>query len=438
MLVIPVLADIELKGLEVDCEAVEEEYRKQLGIRESAALALDEVTGGINLNSRPKLAALLYDKLGFEEARDFKGNLVKTKGGARATDEATLQSLEATTDAQRDFLERYRTYAKATTLLSKTLTFLSKVAQFNGGVFYGSILQCRTGTHRLASGGVGIIFPGEKAETKIQLQNVPREYKRLFTAHDPDYLVREDDGAQLEFRVAAELGNDPVAVAEIENGVDIHAFTRQVMRENKHPDFEGLDDKAARQEAKPHTFQPLYGGRGQHPAENGYADAWAAKYVGITGVQEGWCLSVAANKELVTPYGMRFYWPKIKMYPSGRVNKRSEIFNYPIQGFATAEIIPIALVYYWHRSRHLRVDIFNTVHDSIISRVHKDDNEALDAIAKQALSYDVYNFLAEVYDYKMSVPLGVGSKTSRHWGTAKIERVWDVWPDGRERYQEKD
>lgn len=438
MLTAPVLADIELQGLEVDSEAVEEEYRRQLGIRESAALALDEVTGGINLNSRPQLSTLLYDKLGFQEARDFKGDVIKTKGGARATSEDVLQSLVAETEDQRLFLDRYKEYAKANTLLSKTLTFLKKVCEHQGGKFYGRIIQGRTGTHRLASGGMGVVFPGDKSETKIQLQNIPREYKKLFTAHHPDYVVREDDGAQLEFRVAAELGNDPVALQEIEDGVDIHSFSREVMRKEKHPDFEGLDDKAARQVAKAHTFQPLFGGRGQLAAENAYADAWAKKYSNLTREQDSWCMQVAASKMLITPYGMRYYWPRVKMYQSGRVDKRSEIYNYPIQGFATAEIIPIALVHYWHRTKHLRVEFWNTVHDSIITRVHKDDADKLDEIAKQSMTYDVYRFLEEVYGYRMVVPLGVGSKTSKHWGTAKVEKVVDVWPDGRERHQEKD
>lgn len=437
MLTVPVLADIELQGLELDAEKVAEEYRKQLGIRESAALALDEVTGGINLNSGPQLATLLYDKLGFQEVRDHKGNLVRTTGGKPSTSEDTLAKLQGETEDQKLFLERYKEYNKANTLLTKTLTFLLKVCEHRGARFFGSLNQCRAGTHRLASGGVDIIFPGEKKITKIQLQNIPREYKKLFTAHDEDYLVREDDGAQLEFRVGAELGQEPVALEEIEAGVDVHAFTREVMRREKHPDYKGLDDKAARQRAKEDTFQPLFGGRGQLPAENAYADYWAKKYPTLTATQEGWCMQVVANKVLITPYGMRYYWPKAKLYPSGRVSDKNQIYNYPIQGFATGEIIPIALVHYWHRVRYLRCYIFNTVHDSIISRVHKDDNEAVAKIAKQALTYDVYNYLEEVYEYRMTVPLGLGSKTSKHWGTAKTEEVWDIWIDGRERYQEK-
>jgi DNA polymerase I-like protein with 3'-5' exonuclease and polymerase domains len=436
-LVIPVLADIELQGLQLDAAKVYAEYERQLEICETAALALDQITGGINLNSRPQVAALLYDKLGFQEARDVSGNRICTDSGARSTSEEAILRLQPETEEQTTFLLRYKEYVKASTLLSKTLTFLKKVCDYNGGVFYGTINQGRTGTHRLASGGMEMLFPGDRKTSKVQLQNIPRQYKKMFVAHDPDYEVREDDGAQLEFRVAAELGHDRQALLDIDNGEDIHASTRQVMRDANHPNFIGLNDKEARQEAKPFTFQPLYGGRGNHPAEHAYADFWAKKYPDIYREQERWCMQVVADKYLITPYGMKFYWPNAKMFNSGRTNVRTEVFNYPVQGFATAEIIPIALVYYWHRAAGLRVQIFNTVHDSIISRVHKEDQAAVDAVAKQALTYDVYHFLREVYQYEFCAPLGVGSKVGSYWG-AGIEKVWDVWPDGRERYQEKD
>jgi DNA polymerase I-like protein with 3'-5' exonuclease and polymerase domains len=436
-LVIPVLAHIELNGLQLDKDRVYAEYTKQKDLAESIAEELDEITGGINLNSRPQVAKLLYETLGFAEAKDLRGNVIKTDAGKPSTAEETILRLEAETDVQKKFLDNYKKYVKATTLLSKTLTFLKKVCDHNDCVFYGNINQGRTQTHRLASLGMDVIFPGDKTPSKIQLQNIPRNLKPVFTAHDPDYLVREDDGAQLEFRCGADLGRDSVALKSIEDGEDVHALTRDVMRAHKHPDFEGLDDKEARQEAKPKTFQPMYGGKGGHKAEHAYADAWSKKYREMTQTQEDWCLRVAADKMLTTPYGMKFYWPRATMYGNGRVNVRTEVFNFPIQGFATAEIIPIALVFYWHRSKHLRVQIFNTVHDSIISRIHKDDNAEMDGIAKQALTYDVYNYLRDIYNYQFAVPLGLGTKVGTHWGDSKEEVVTDVWPDGRERVQIK-
>lgn len=437
-LVVPVLADIELAGLEIDAERVEEEYKKQLEIRESIAESLDEITGGINLNSRPQVARLLYETLGFEEPLDISGNPIRTGKGGRSTSDEAILRLKVETDDQNRFINNYKEYVKASTLISKSLDFLYKCVRHTSSRFFGRIVQGRTQTHRLASLGVPFVFPGDKKESRIQLQNIPRQFKKLFTAHREGWVVMEGDGAQLEFRVAGDLGTDRQIEEDLEKGVDIHALTRDTMIEWKHPDFEGLDMKEARQEAKAKSFQPLYGGRGQHKAENAYADAWAKKYQGITSVQEEWCLQVANNKQLTTPYGMKFYWPDASLYRNGRLNKRTEVFNFPVQGFATGEIIPIALVYFWHRTKDLRVEVFNTVHDSIILRLHEDDVEEVKQIMKVSLTTDVYKFLKEVYNYEFRIPLGAGVKVSKHWGDSDTEEVWEVWPDGRERYTLRD
>lgn len=436
-LTIPVLADIELQGLELDAEKVYAEYKNQLEIKEKAAEELDEVTGGINLASGPQVRKLLYEKLGFAIPKDPAGREILTDTGLPSTSEDAISRLVAYTVEQKLFVEKYKVWNKAATLLSKSLTFLRNVCLHNDSKFFGTLNQGRTQTHRLASNGMGIKFPGTKTESKIQLQNIPRQYKKMFVAHDPDYLVMENDGAQLEFRVGGALGHDTEIAASLENGVDVHALTRDTMMEHKHPDFDGLDLKEARQEAKAKTFQPMYGGRGGHAAEQAYSKAWALKYKELVATQEEWCLRVAADRKFRTPYGMWFYWPHARLNQWGKVNVRTEVYNFAIQGLATGEIIPIALVYFWHRTRHLRCYIFNTVHDSIISRVHKEDVDEANAAAKVSLTTDVYNFLREIYDYEFTLPLGVGTKIGKYWGDG-VEQVWEVWPDGRDRYTEKD
>jgi len=84
------------------------------------------------------------------------------------------------------------------------------------------------------------------------------------------------------------------------------------------------------------------------------------------------------------------------------------------------------------------VTLFNTVHDSVASRVHKDDVEECKVIAKQAATYDVYSFLDSVYNYSFDfVPLGIGVKVAKNWGHTKVEQSWDVEYDGTERYKIK-
>lgn len=81
------------------------------------------------------------------------------------------------------------------------------------------------------------------------MQNVPRSYKRLFWSGDEECYIGEADGAQLEFRVAAALGRDEVAIDEINRGVDVHSVTAQVLTDAGEP--------TDRQNAKSRTFSPL-------------------------------------------------------------------------------------------------------------------------------------------------------------------------------------
>lgn len=442
-LVIPVLADIEMRGLELDKERVYEEEKQLQNVIEEIGQQLDEITGGINLGSPKQLGDFLYNRIGFAPPLDSGGKVIETPGGDISTAEPALAKLVAETKEQERFLELYKEYNKASTLLTKNVSFFKKVCDERDGKFFGQLRQCRTANHRLASTGSPIIFKpelGKNGKPKkatvsngVQLQNLPRRFKRLFTSHDPDYEVTEYDGSQIEFRTAAELGRDEQAEADIVNGVDIHSFTRDTM--NKAWLAASIKKEIDRQGAKPQTFAPLYGSKGKDVAEQEYALAFAQKYHGIRAVQDDWTLTVADRKKLTTPYGLTFHWPNAKMHRSGYVSFTTEIYNLPISGFATGEIIPIALVFFWHRIKDTKARIFNTVHDSIIVFNYKPEIEYVTEIAKQAMTHDVYKFLDEVYKYQFRVPLGFGMKTGTHWGDTDEEHKWDVWVDGNERKQ---
>lgn len=432
-LVVPVLADIEVQGLQLDAEKVYAEEVHLQKVVEELGEKLDAITGGINLGSPKQLGTFLYETLQFPAPLDNGGKEIKTDKGAISTAVTALEKLVATTDQQKEFLKLYKEYNLADTLLTKNVAFFKKVCDQKGGVFFGSLNQCRTANHRLASGGIKIKFVGDKKESGVQLQNLPRKYKKLFTCHDEDYVVTEYDGSQIEFRVAADLGHDKVAENGIVSGEDIHSFTRDTMNAAyiKYKVKKEID----RQGAKPQTFAPLYGAFGKDKAEQEYAQAFRTKYCQIYQTQQDWTYTVADQKKLKTPYGLTFHWPYAKMHGSGYVSYSTEIFNLPISGLATGEIIPIALVYFWHRIKGLRTRVFNTVHDSIIVRNHKDDVDLVTDIAKQCMTRDVYRFLSEVYKYEFHVPLGFGMKTGTHWGVSEQEHKWDVWPNGDERYQ---
>lgn len=426
-----VLADIEFAGLDLDKDRVKQEYARTKSVLQDLGVQLAQMTGGINLNSSKQLAPYLYDVLGFEEVK-AKGKPIRTGKGERSTASTTLAQLKVETEEQKRFLTLYKEYNKVVSLLEKNLDYFNAVCEHKNGKFYGQIKQNSVGTHRLASQGIKTKFPvSEKVDKKgkvtikykemgAQLQNIPREMKGLFYAAEDDYVICSYDSSQVEFRVAVDMGHDKVGYEEVSNGVDIHSFTAKVLTEAGEP--------TTRQNAKAKTFRPLYGGGSGSKALQDYCVYFKNKYDGISEMQRTWSERCADKKQYTTPYGMTFYFPA-EIQKTGYISFTTQIYNFPIQGFATGEIIPLALVYFWHRTRHLRCNIFVTIHDSIDARVHKDDVAEVDQIAMQCLTTDVYDHLSTTYQYYMKTPLGLGMKADKHWGGGD-EKKYDVFPNG--------
>jgi DNA polymerase-1 len=418
-----VLADIEFEGLCLDPKKVQAEYVRCTQVKEELGKKLAELTGGINLNSPKQLAEYLYKTLGLEEPKDYKGDFIRTPSGEPTANANALAMLKPTTDKQREFLVTYKEYNKVVSLLEKNLDYFKLTCEQKGGVFHGEFKQNVVETHRLASSGIPILFDGLKKTKSVQLQNIPREYKGLFWSGDEDWVIVEPDGSQLEFRVAVDLGHDEVGLYDIEHGTDVHAATAAEMTKAGEP--------TTRQEAKAKTFRPLYGGSSGSPAMVAYCEYFKDRYKGVADTQRSWALRCVDKKQFTTPYGMTFFFPDAKMNRRGYINKTTQIYNFPVQGFATGEIIPIALIYFWHRTRDMRVRIFSTIHDSVAAKCHKDEVDEVKLIAKQCFTYDVYEFLERVYHYHFHVPLGLGWKAGSHWGKGEEWKI-DCWPDGRE------
>lgn len=453
-LLTPVLADIEREGMALDPEKVEKihvDYSLQL---QALSQQMDEITGGINWGSPQQVSKFLYDKLLFKEAKDKRGNPIRNKGPAftktgkptelRKSDKKTLDKLVPTNEKQRAFIELKRKIGKVQAALSKSLDFYLGVVREKQGTFFAELHQTSTATHRLSSTGVPLAFAMfDGKEKSAQFQNQPRIFKKLFRAKRTGWGMAEADGSSLEFRVAAELGGpDEAAMADIVSGWDVHNFTASVLHstsidavkaEKKEAEAAGRDDW--RQLAKPDTFKPLYGGQKGTPAQETYYKAFKLRYPGIAKAQDNWLHDVLQHKVLVTPWGLRYYWPIAKVSSSGYINVTSSVYNYPIQGLATAEIIPVAIVFFWHRMREMGLEghayIVNTVHDSVAVEVEPGYEELFRQVARQAFTTDVYDYLKRVYGMDFHVPLGVGLKVGTHWGTGD-EQQWNVYPNGKE------
>jgi DNA polymerase I-like protein with 3'-5' exonuclease and polymerase domains len=471
-LLTPVLADIENEGMALDAARVGEEYEKASKTLAELETKMTALTGGINWRSGKQVAEYLYDKLKFDELRKPSGEPKRTKpsklhpNGQRLTDQKTLVQLKASTKEQKSFLELRGKIGKVNALLSKNLEFFQGVVNEYGGVFYAEFNQTVTATHRLSSSGIELLFQsikdkkGKPSRKRVQLQNTPRRLKRVFRAKRPGWLMADPDGSQLEFRVAVALALAHDLLLVKQGKLDKSQIDWQGLRDVEDPNWDahvtsaaamegvaydvlyakykaGDEDAAeARQLAKPETFKPLYGGRkGTKKQERWYVE-FRRRYPGIARVQDAWIEEVVQTKRLILPYGMRFYWPYARRQGrDGYVNVTTAVSNYPVQSLATAEIIPIAMVYLWHRVHQEGLDavirMVSTVHDSAPTEVHPDHLDDFRRIVKQSFTHDVYAYLEKVYGLDFGVPLGVGLKVGEFLGEGK-EESYNVWKDGRE------
>lgn len=429
----PILSDIQFNGMCLDADRVESVYQETRERFTKLSAEMDELTGGISWRSSKQVGEFIYDQLGFEELRKKDGSPLRTATDKRKTDKATLQKLEAKTEEQKQFLKLREELGRLNAALTKTLEFFYGAVKEKGGIFYAEFNQARTATHRLSSTGIPTQFKLFENAKSVQFQNLPNIFKRLFKARRKGWKIGEADGSQLEFRVAAFLGRDSQAVHDIKIHHDVHTFTASVI--NQIPENEV--NKLQRKKAKAHTFKPLYGGQSGTKDEQAYYKAFKERYSELAATQLGWVHNVLNDKRLITPWGIQYYWPLAKRSKSGYINVGSAVYNYPIQALATAEIIPIALTYFWHRvyTENLqdKIIIVNTVHDSIIAEVHPNHQDDFRRIAIQAFGEDVYNYLKKVYNLDFNVPLGAGIMLSDHWAddSEGEEEAYDIHINGK-------
>lgn len=405
-LLTPVLADMEMEGLKLDEVKVSESLSALQTEFDALTIRLNQMAVGVKLSSPIQLAEFLYGKLGFEELMIKRGGKwipKRTATNRRMTGIDEISALKCKTKEQKEFIGLYLQHRNLFSQIGKYMKKFKECCDENDGILMAQFNQTSTRTHRLSSSGL---------QYKTQFQNLPRSYKQLFKSKRPTWLMGEVDGAQLEFRIAAHLGRDQRALEDIRQNVDVHAFTASTLTDAGQP--------TDRQGAKEHTFKPLYGGSSGTDAEQTYYRAFKERYPGVAKAQSTWINTVLMEKELETEWGLRYYWPDTKMDRSGYITNTTSICNYPVQAMATAEVIPLALVFMWHRLKRLGQDVgivlVNTIHDSIIAEVKPSWQDEFHEMSRQCLIVDAKRAMRALYGIDLVCPLGCGVKIGTHWG----------------------
>jgi len=244
------------------------------------------------------------------------------------------------------------------------------------------------------------------------MQNMPRggtfPVKKVFVSRWKGGHILEADFAQLEFRVAAFLAQDPVAIEEIATGFDVHSYTAKVISDAGQP--------TSRQDAKAHTFAPLFGatGYGRSKAEEAYYIHFNEKYEGVAAWHKELGNEAIRFNKITNKSGRQYAFPDVKRNARGGVSHFTMIKNYPVQGFATGDVVPVVLIEMEERMKHLKSCLVNTVHDSSVADVHPEEKDEVLQIIED-MNDDLTNLIEKSYGVKMNVPLLLESKIGPNW-----------------------
>ena len=265
-------------------------------------------------------------------------------------------------------------------------------------------LHVRLLQHRTATGRFSGADPN--------MQNMPRggtfPVKRVFVSRWKGGKILEADFAQLEFRAAAFLSQDQTAMKEIDDGFDVHSYTARVISD--------AGEKTSRQEAKAHTFAPLYGatGFGRTPSQATYYKHFTEKYKGIALWHTRLAKEVMTTGKIKIPSGREFAFPDAKRYANGKITNFTQVKNYPVQSFATADIVPLILMHIDRLLSTLKSCVVNSVHDSIVIDIHPEEEKQVLFLLHSA-NQDLLNIINQKFNIDFNVPLLLEAKIGNNW-----------------------
>ena len=298
-----------------------------------------------------------------------------------------------------DFLHNVRRLSALDTYLSSFVKGIETYMKKDGRL-HVRLVQHRTTTGRLAS-------------DSPNLQNMPRgstfPIKRVFKSRWEGGKIVEADFAQLEFRTAAFLGEDKLAKEEINTGFDVHSYTAKVISD--------AGQSTSRQEAKEHTFAPLFGatGYGKTSAEEAYYKQFIQKYEGIGAWHTRLADEVMSTGMVTTPTGRQFAFPDAKRRSNGGITYFTAVKNYPVQSVSTDIVqLTLLLVEDIIQKKSLKSMIVNSVHDSVVIDTHPDEEYQVQQCIKE-VEHQLHSMLQIKFEMNFDVPLVMDCKIGDNW-----------------------
>ena len=366
MPLIPVLADMELAGIQVDGN-----YLKQLSgeFQERLDQKMDQIYAEagqeFNINSPKQLGQLLFEEL------DLPKNLTRRTKTGYSTDIRVLQRLAPHHPLPELILE-YRSFSKLKSTYTDALVGLINP---DTGRIHTSFHQAGVRTGRLSS-------------SDPNLQNIPvrtaegREIRRAFVASDDDHTLIVADYSQIELRILAHLSGDNRLREAFEQDLDIHAQSASLIFGL--PPKE-IDDNMRRQ-AKTMNYGIVYGVgafRLSNELQIEFDEAqqlinnYFQTYDGVRDYFDRIVAKAQEQEYVTTLLGRRCYVPEIQAADRNtqEFGKRVAI-NAPMQGTA-AELIKLAMlgIHDYLAKNGKRTKLLLQVHDELVFEAPKSEQD---------------------------------------------------------------
>ena len=395
MPLVRVLADMELNGVCLDTEALQDTSKIFTErMKQYEQEIYKEAGEEFNISSPKQVGDILFGKLQIVDKPK------KTKTGQYVTSEEVLQSLESKSPIVRNILN-YRGMKK---LLSTYIDALPKLINPRTGHIHTSFNQALTATGRLSS-------------SDPNLQNIPvrtddgKEIRKCFIPEE-GCLFFSADYSQIELRIMAHLSEDENMMEAFREGHDIHRATAAKIW---HVDIDKVTD-AQRKKAKQANFGIIYGittyGLAQRmDIPNGEAkeliEGYFRTFPKVQAYMEHAKEEARAKGYAETLFHRRRYLADINSRNATvRGFAERNAINAPIQG-TEADIIKVAMVRIWERFKKegIRSKMILQVHDELNFSVFPEEREQVERIVIEEMQNA----------YPLNVPLIADAGWGKNW-----------------------
>ena len=123
----------------------------------------------------------------------------------------------------------------------------------------------------------------------------------------------------------------------------------------------------------------------------------------------------AVNEGKITNVsGRQYAFPDVHRRENGSVSHFTMIKNYPVQGFATGDVVPVVLIELDRLLEPLQSCLVNSVHDSMVIDTHPDEIDDVLGII-DLLNTNLNDMIKKEYEIDMNVPLLLESKIGDNW-----------------------